>query len=480
MSNAVSPGSVSDNRPPSALEGFFAIRDRGTTVSKELLAGVTTFMVMAYIIFVNPAILTFAGTPELQGQGPPFAATLAATCLVAAITTVAMGLVSNYPFALAPGLGLNAVVAFTLIAGFKLPWQAAMGVIFLEGLLITLLVLTGFREAVMHAIPISLKKAISVGIGLFILFIGLEIGELIIWGSRDIGTPVAISPMNTPRQLVTIVGLALTLLFFARGMKGALLLGILSTTVFAVIVNAATGNTAFTLPGMATVPTAIVSPPDFSTIGQGLNLSVFTHIGVLAAALTIFSLMLSDFFDTMGTVIGVGGEAKLLDQQGRLPGLDRVLLIDSIAAMLGGIFSASSATTYIESAAGVSEGGRTGLTAVVVGLLFLAALFFSPIAAVVPPHATAPTLIVVGFLMATLVRDIPFDDMEEGFPSLMTMALMPFTFSITNGIGAGFITYAFIKVIRGKAAEVHPLLYGVSIAFAIYFTLGPIKSALGL
>jgi adenine/guanine/hypoxanthine permease len=480
MSDAMSPGSVSDKQPPSALETFFAIRERGTTVSKELLAGVTTFMVMAYIIFVNPAILTFAGTPELQGQGPPFAATLAATCLVAAISTVAMGLVSNYPFALAPGLGLNAVVAFTLIAGFKLPWQAAMGVIFLEGLLITLLVLTGFREAVMHAIPMSLKKAISVGIGLFILFIGLEIGELIIWGSRDIGTPVAISPMNTPRQLVTIVGLALTLLFFARGMRGALLLGILSTTVFAVIVNAVTANTTFTLPGMATVPTAIVSPPDFSTIGQGLNLSVFTHIGVLAAALTIFSLMLSDFFDTMGTVIGVGGEAKLLDEQGRLPSLDRVLLVDSLAAMLGGIFSASSATTYIESAAGVSEGGRTGLTAVVVGLLFLAALFFSPIAAVVPPHATAPTLIVVGFLMATLVREIPFDDMEEGFPALITMALMPFTFSITNGIGAGFIAYAFIKVIRGKPAEVHPLLYGVSIAFAIYFALGPIKSILGL
>jgi adenine/guanine/hypoxanthine permease len=483
MSEVVSRGGInssSEDRRPSPLESFFAVRERGTTVGTEVLAGITTFMVMAYIIFVNPAILTFASAPALQGQGPPFPATLAATCLIAAVTTMAMGLFSNYPFALAPGLGLNAVVAFTLIAGLKLPWQAAMGVIFLEGLLITVLVLTGFREAVMHAIPLSLKKAIGVGIGLFILFIGLEIGELIIWGSRDIGTPVAIAPMNSPRHLVTVVGLAITLLFFARGIRGALLWGILTTTVFAVIVNAMTGNTAFTIPGMATVPSALLSPPDFSTIGQGFNLSVFSHIGVLAAALTIFSLMLSDFFDTMGTVIAVGGEAGLLDKEGQLPGLNRVLLVDSLAATLGGICSASSATTYIESAAGVSQGGRTGLTSVIVGILFLAALFLSPLAAVVPPHATAPTLIIVGFLMATLVREIPFDDIEEGFPALVTMALMPFTFSITNGIGAGFITYAFIKVIRGKAVDVHPLLYGVSLAFAIYFALGPIRSALGL
>ncbi|MFN0071136.1 MAG: NCS2 family permease [Chloroflexota bacterium] len=483
MSEAVSAEGVKD-QPASAstsiIERMFSIQARGSTVGTELLAGVTTFMVMAYIIFVNPAILTFASAPPLQGQGPPFSATLAATCLVAAVTTIAMGLVSNYPFALAPGLGLNAVVAFTLIAGLKLPWQAAMGVIVLEGLLITLLVMTGFREAVMHAIPLSLKRAISVGIGLFILFIGLEIGELIIWGSRDIGTPVAIAPLSSPRHLVTIVGLAFTLVLFTRGIRGALLLGILGTTIFAVIVNGLTGNTAYTIPGMATVPTTIVSAPDFSTIGQGLNFSVFAHIGVLAAALTIFSLMLSDFFDTMGTVIGVGGEAKLLDEQGRLPKLNRVLFIDSLAAVLGGIFSASSATTYIESAAGVSQGGRTGLTSVVVGLLFLCALFFSPLAAVVPPHATAPTLIIVGFLMAGLVRQIPFEDVEEGFPALMTIALMPFTFSITNGIGAGFISYVFIKIARGKAGEVHPLLSGVAVAFAVYFALGPIKSTLGI
>lgn len=466
--------------PPSPIERFFAIRERQSTIGTEVLAGVTTFMVMAYIIFVNPAILTFSSMPDLQGLGPPFPATLAATCLVAAVATIAMGLYCNYPFALAPGLGLNAVVAFTLVAGLKLPWQAAMGVIFLEGLLITLLVLTGFRQAVMNAIPMSLKRAISVGIGLFILFIGLEIGELIIWGSRDIGTPVAISPLNTPRHLVTIFGLALTLFLFIRGTRAALLLGILGTTIVAVIVNGLSGNTAFTTPGMAKVPTAIFSPPDFSTIGQGLNFTVFSQLGILAAALTVFSLMLSDFFDTMGTIIGVGGEAGFVDEQGQLPRLNRVLLIDSLAAMLGGIFSASSATTYIESAAGVSQGGRTGLTSVVVGVLFLGALFLSPIAGVVPPHATAPTLIIVGFLMAGLVRDIRFDDPDEGFPALITMALMPFTFSITNGIGAGFITYTFIKVAKGKASEVHPLMYVVSVAFAVYFALGPIRAALGL
>lgn len=475
-----SAGQPPSNAPGSFLDRLFDLRTNKTTVGTEVLAGVTTFMVMAYIIFVNPAILSFSGVPGLEGQGPPFPATLAATCLVAALMSITMGLASNYPFAIAPGMGLNAVVAFTLIAGMKLPWQAAMGVIFLEGLLITLLVLTGFRQAIMNAIPLSLKRAISVGIGLFIFFIGLEIGEFIVWGSRDIGTPVAIAQFNTPRHLVAVVGLALTVLLFVRRVRGALLIGILATTVFAVAVNAATGYTAYSLPGIAVVPAAIVSPPDFSTFGQGLNVQVFAQVGALAAVLTIFSLMLSDFFDTMGTVIGIGGEAGFLDAQGRLPRLNRVLLVDSLAAMVGGIASSSSATTYIESAAGVSEGGRTGLTSVVVGLLFLLAIFFSPIAAVVPPHATAPALLIVGFLMTTIVRDIPFGEIEEGLPALLTLAVMPFTFSITNGIGAGFIAYTFIKLARGRAGDVHWLMYAVSIAFAVYFALGPIKTAFGI
>jgi AGZA family xanthine/uracil permease-like MFS transporter len=448
------------------LDGLFGLREHGTTAGTEVLAGVTTFMVMAYIIFVNPAILSFAGVPALQGQGVPFGPTIAATCLVAAVTTAAMGLFTNYPLALAPGMGLNAVVAFQLVAGLKLPWPAAMGVVFLEGVIITLLVLTGFREAVMTAIPLSQKRAISVGIGLFILFIGLFNGGIVRPGT---GIPVTLGPVTSPTVAVAIAGLALTILLLARQVRGALLLGILLTTVLAVVVNALGGGTLWTLPGVAVLPSQVVAWPDLSTVGAGFNVEVFARLGLLAALLTIFSIMLSDFFDTMGTVVGIGAEAGWLGPDGRLPRLNRILLVDSLAAAVGGVSSASSATTYIESAAGVAAGGRTGLTAMVVALCFALALFLAPLAGVVPPEATAATLIVVGYLMCTLVRDIPFGDLEEGLPALLTMTVMPFTYSITNGIGAGFIAYAFIKLVRGKAAEVHPLMYGAALAFIVYF-----------
>lgn len=459
------------------LERVFDLRARGTTVGTEVLAGVTTFMVMAYIIFVNPAILNFSGIKDLQNLGPGFAPTLAATCLVAGVMTVLMGLLSNYPFAVASGMGLNAVVAFQLIVGMKLPWSAAMGVIFLEGVAITILVLTGFREAVMDAIPISLKRAIGVGIGLFILFIGLYSGGLVKQGPP--GVPVTLGDLNSLSVLVTLIGLFLTVSLMALRVKGALLIGILLTTVVAIVVNAASGYTAFTIPGVAVVPSKILAWPDFSTFGRGLDISVFWRAGVMAAVLTIFSIMLADFFDTMGTVIGIAGEAGWLDEKGKLPRLNRILLVDSLAAAFGGLASASSATTYIESAAGVSEGGRTGLTSVVTGLLFFLALFFSPVAGVVPPQATAAALIVVGFLMCTIVKDIPFGDFEEGFPALMTLVVMPFTYSITNGIGAGFVIYAFIKLIRGKAHELHPMMVGTAVAFVIYFALPWLRAVFG-
>ncbi|HEV8676110.1 MAG TPA: NCS2 family permease [Methylomirabilota bacterium] len=448
------------------LEAYFKLREHGTTVGVEVLAGLTTFMVMAYIIFVNPAILSFAGVPALQGQGPPFAATLAATCLVAALMTAAMGLVTNYPLAIASGMGLNAAVAFQLIAGHKLPWPAAMGVIFLEGVAITLLVLVGVREAVANAIPMSQKRAISVGIGLFILFIGLVNGGIVKAGE---GTPVTLGPLATPRVAVAVVGLLLTVLLLALGVRAALLLGIAATTLLAIVVNALGGGQVWTLPGMAVVPAHIVAWPDFSTLGQGVNFEVFTRLSLAVALLTIFSIMLSDFFDTVGTVIGIGAEASWLDEQGRLPRLNRVLLVDSVAAIVGGAASASSATTYIESAAGVAAGGRTGLTAVVVAVCFALALFFAPLAGVVPPEATAAALVIVGYLMCTLVRDIPFADLEEGFPALLTLTLMPLTYSISNGIGAGFIAYVFIKLVRGKAGDVHPMMYAAAAAFVLYF-----------
>ena len=459
------------------IERLFDLRARGTHVGTEILAGVTTFMVMAYIIFVNPAILNFSGIKDLQNLGPGFAPTLAATCLVAGVMTIAMGLVTNYPYAVASGMGLNAVVAFQLIVGLKLPWTAAMGVIFMEGALITILVLTGFREAVMDAIPISLKRAIGVGIGVFILFIGLYQGGLVKQGPP--GVPVTLGDLNTLPVLVTLIGLFLTVALMALRIKGALLIGILLTTVAAILVNAASGHTAFTMPGVAVIPSKILAWPDFSTFGRGLDFSVFWRAGAVTAIVSVFSIMLADFFDTMGTVIGIAGEAGWLDKDGRLPGMKRILLVDSLSAVFGGFASASSATTYIESAAGVSEGGRTGLTSVVTGLLFFVALFFSPVAEVVPPQATAAALIIVGFLMCSIVKDIPFGDFEEGFPALMTLVVMPFTYSITNGFGAGFITYAFIKLVRGKARELHPMMAGTAVAFAIYFALPWLRGAFG-
>jgi AGZA family xanthine/uracil permease-like MFS transporter len=448
------------------LEQMFALRARGTTVGTEFLAGATTFMVMAYIIFVNPALLSFAGVPGLAGQGPGFAPTLAATCLVAGVMTALMGLITNYPLAMAPGMGLNAAVAFQLVAGLKLPWPAAMGVITLEGIIITVLVLTGLRTAVMDAIPLALKRAIGVGIGLFILFIGLYSGGLVKQGT---GVPVTLGDLTSPAPLVAVVGVVLTTALMALRFQGALLVGIVLTTAVAIGVNALTAGKAFPTPGMAVMPAHIVALPDFSTLGAGVNFTVFTHLGVATAIMTIFAIMLSDFFDTMGTVIGVGGEGGWLDARGQLPRINRVLLVDALGAVGGGIAAASSATSYIESAAGVAVGGRTGLTALVTAGGFFLALFLSPLAAIVPPQATAGALIVVGYLMCGIMREIPFRDFETGFPALATIVAMPLTYSITNGIGTGMLLYAFIKLVRGKTQELSPALLVMTLAFVVYF-----------
>ena len=451
------------------LERWFELSRRRATVGGEVRGGLTTFMVMAYIIFVNPAILSFAGIPPLAGQGPSFPATQAVTCLVAGAMTIAMGLATNYPLAIASGMGINAVVAFQLVAALKLPWTAAMGVVLLEGLAITVLVLTGFREAIMHAIPVSLKRAIGVGIGLFILFIGLGAAGIVKPGPP--GVPVTLGDLTAAPVAVALFGLLLTVWLTARRSSGALLVGILVSTGLAIAVNAVSGGRAFPIPGQAVWPAALVAMPDFSSLGAGFDFSVFVRLGVITALVTIFSLMLSDFFDTMGTVIGIGGEAGWLTPDGRLPRLNRVLLVDSLAAVAGGAAGASSATTYIESAAGVAAGARTGLASVVTGACFLLALFFAPLAGVVPAQATTPALIVVGYLMSRVVREIPFDDFEEGFPALLTLTMMAFTYSITNGIGAGFVSYCFIKLVRGRGREVAPMMYAAALAFVIYFAL---------
>lgn len=461
-----------------SLERWFGFTQRHTDLATEVRAGVTTFMVMAYIIFVNPIVLGYSGLAGLEGRGLPFVPTLTVTCLTAGVLSIAMGLASNYPFALAPGMGLNAVVAFELVTGRGLTWPQAMTIVFLEGAIITLLVLTRFRQAMLDAVPLALKRAISVGIGLFIAFIGFFTAGFVVKPDKS-PLPVGLGAFGSLPAVVFVVGFVLTAWLMARHVRGALLLGIVGTTALAIVLNGTlAGWKGFATPGAATLPRALVQAPDFSTFGR-LDFSVVARLGVVTAVLVTFSIMLSDFFDTMGTIIGVGGKGGFLDARGQLPRAGRVLLIDSLGAAVGGLANASSNTTYIESAAGVAEGGRTGLGPVVTGVLFLAAMWLSPLASVIPAQATAPALVMVGFYMMAVAREIPWDDYAEAVPAFVTMLVMPFTWSITNGIGAGFVTFAAIKVLSGEGARVHWMVYAASLAFVVYFALPLVERALG-
>jgi AGZA family xanthine/uracil permease-like MFS transporter len=455
----------------------FQLPERGTTAAAEIRAGLTTFMVMAYIIFVNPAVLGFVGVPGLEGRGLPFAPTLTATCLTAGLLSIAMGVFTNYPLALAPGMGLNAAVAFELVAGRGLTWPQAMAVVVAEGAVITLLVLTRFRQAVLDLVPLALKRAIGVGIGLFIAFIGFFNAGFVAKPAAS-PLPVGLGALRGIPAAVFVFGFVLAVWLLARRVPGALLVGIAATTALAMLLNGTFGGwAAFGATSAARLPSALVQAPDFSNFGR-VDFGFVGALGLAAAVLVTFSIMLSDFFDTMGTVIAVGEKAGFLDAQGRLPGVDRVLLVDSLGALFGGYAGASSSTTYIESAAGVAEGGRTGLMAVTVGVLFLLAMWFAPLAAIVPPQATAPALIVVGFHMMGLARDIPWDDYEDAVPAFVTMLVMPFTWSITNGIGAGFVTYGAIRLLGGKARRVPAVLWIVWVAFLLYFALPLIERAI--
>jgi len=475
---------AADAGSTNALERFFKFKQWNTSLKRETLAGLTTFIVMSYIIFVNPSIL------GLGGKGLPFAAALTSTCLVAGVMTILMGVVTNRAYAIAPGMGLNAVVAFSLVLGQGLSFKSAMGLIVLEGVAITILVLTGFREAIFKAIPLELKKAIVIGIGFFILFIGLVDGGVVISPLGD-GTVVTLGNFVGVPIAITIFGLVITIIMVARKWRGAIILGILGSTVLAIILNYIYDEKAFG-PGTAVIPSKVFAAPDFSLIGQ-FDFGAFTKLGVAAAILWIFSLMLSDFFDTMGTLVGVGGQAGYLDDKGDLPQVNRPLLVDSVAAIAGGAVSASSATTYIESGSGVAQGGRTGWVGIIVGVLFLLAMFFSPIAGIVPANATAPALIIVGFLMmATLTKGaaeadhddhepkaaIDFSNLAFGIPAVLIMTIMPLTYSITNGIGFGFIAYTLIRVVQGRARDVSWMLWIASAGFIIYF-LVPLFQAKG-
>ncbi|MFD5058695.1 MULTISPECIES: NCS2 family permease [unclassified Streptomyces] len=464
-----------------AVDRYFAISDRGSTFGREIRGGFATFFTMAYILVLNPIIL---GSAEdkfgAHLSGPQL---VTATALVAAVMTAIMGLGGNLPLAIAAGLGLNAVVAFQIAP--LMSWPDAMGLIVIEGLLICVLVVTGLREAVMQAIPPALKQAISVGIGLFIAFIGFIDAGFATRIPGDTGSvPVqlgATGQLSGWPVLVFCLGVLLTVALLARKVKGAILISIVVMTAVAIVINeiadivpAAWGLT------VPSVPDDIVAAPDFGLVGSFSLFGAFQQTGVLTIVLLVFTLILSDFFDTMGTVVGISNEAGLLDEEGKVPNLGRVLLIDGAAAVAGGAASASSNTSYIESAAGVGEGARTGFASLVTGALFAVALFLTPLATVVPAQAAAPALIAVGFLLMAQVRHIDWERYEIAIPAFLTIAVMPFTYSITNGIGAGFLAYVVIKAVLGKAREVHWLLWGTSALFAVYFAIDPIEQLLGV
>ena len=452
-----------------AMDRFFKISERGSSVRTEVLAGATTFLTMAYILFVNPGLL--GSVPDSAGTTLAFPQLLTVTALVGGLATIAMGLYANYPFAIASGLGLNAFVAFTLVAGRGLIWPEAMGVIVVEGLVISVLVLTGLRQMIMEAIPMDLKRAIGIGIGLFLMIIGLANAGVVV------GSPATLVTLTTDfttlRMLVFVIGFGSAIFFTVRKTKGGLLMSIVLATLGGVIINKVFAHGAMwaTTPGVGVVPRTVTSTPDFSLVGK-FSFGFFSTLGVVTAIGMVIAVMLSDFFDTMGTATSLADEAGLLAEDGTLPDAKKVLLVDSLAAAAGGAASASSNTTFIESASGIGEGGRTGLASVVTGVLFLACLFISPIAGVIPAEATAPVLIVVGYLMMQGAGDISWRDPAMGIPAMLTIGLMPFTYSITNGVGAGFISYVFIRLVQGKAREVHPLLYVVALIFLGYFLKG--------
>jgi AGZA family xanthine/uracil permease-like MFS transporter len=462
------------------LERRFRFAANGTTLGRDTMAGVTTFIVMSYIIFVNPQILSFAGIDGLEEIGLPFNQVLAVTCLVAGVMTIIMGLYTNKAYAIAPGLGLNAVVAFSLVAGEGLSFPAAMGLVVIQGIAVTILVLTGMRERIMDAIPLDLKKAIAIGIGLFIAFIGLTSSGIVVRGE---GTVVDLGRLTTWPIAVTFFGLILTIALRARGVRGDLLIGIVATTILATIINEADGNAAGFTAG-ASWPGDVYETPDLELLGN-FNFDAFTELAFISAIVWAFSLFLADFFDTMGTLVGVGKQAGYLDENGRMEDIRKPLLVDSLAAVAGGAASSSSATTYIESASGVSVGGRTGWVAVVAGALFFPFMFFAPIIGMVPPQATAPALILVGFLMMTALTEaeedaegrqdgrklagIDFTDLAIGLAAALTIMFMPFTFSITDGIGIGFLAFVVARAAQGRSREVHPFMWLASTMFLLYF-----------
>jgi AGZA family xanthine/uracil permease-like MFS transporter len=444
---------VSSKAPGGIFERTFHLAESLTDVRTEFLAGITTFVTLAYILFVNPSILKDAGMPP--------EATFAATCIASAFGTLVMGLYANYPIAVAPGMGLNAFFTYAVVIGMKLPWQTALGAVFISGAVFFILTVTKVREWIVEGVPQVLRSAIGVGIGLFIAFIGLRNAGVII---RSDATLLTLGDMKSPGVLVAVAGLIVTSFFIARGVKGALLIGILATTILSMLV------------GVSPRPTGISSFMAFSNPLDRLKLTAF-HLDIMGALSVglvpiLFSFTFVDLFDNIGTLVGVARKAGLLNERGQLPRIGKALFADSLGTMFGALMGTSTVTSYIESAAGVSEGGRTGLTAAVVGLLFIMAIVFAPMVGLIPAQATAPALILVGSFMMVDLLHIKFDDFTEAFPAFLTIIMMPLTYSVAQGLAFGFMSYTVIKLIAGKHKDNNPVTYTLTILFVLHFILG--------
>lgn len=444
------------------LEKFFKLKENNTTVKTEVVGGITTFMTMAYILAVNPNLLS------ASGMDPQ--AVLIATALASFVGTILMALLANYPFALAPGMGLNAYFAFTVCGAMGYSWQIALAAVFVEGLIFIVLSLTNVREAIFNAIPLTLKKGVSVGIGLFIAFIGLQGAKLVVANSSTLVSYVNFkSNFNTMGicALLALIGLFITAVLYIKRVKGAILIGIIATWVLGMICQAL-GIYVVDIEGGYYSLYPQFSWPNLttfsSTFGQVFKAD-FNGVSIINFIVVVFAFLFVDIFDTLGTLIGVATKANMLDKDGKLPRIKPALLSDAIATTAGAIFGTSTTTTFVESSAGVAEGARTGLASIVTGLLFLVAIIFSPIFCAIPGFATAPALIFVGFLMITAVVDIDFTDLTEAIPAYLCLLCMPLMYSISEGIAVGVISYVVINLVCGKAKKITPLMYVLAVLF---------------
>jgi AGZA family xanthine/uracil permease-like MFS transporter len=468
----------------SRLDGFFEITARGSTWATELRGGLVTFVTMAYIVILNPIILS--GGKDVAGHLLDFSQVAAVTALTAGVMTILFGVIARLPFAFAAGLGINSFLAVSVVG--QVTWPEAMGLVLINGVIIVILAATGLRRMIFNAVPLQLKLAITVGIGLFIAFIGLVDAGFVRstgLGSPPVGLGIDGSIASLP-TLVFVVSLLIIGVLVARKIKGAILIGIVASTIIAVIVEAifkVGGSEGGKNPlgwnlAVPQLPTQIVSVPDLSLVGQ-VSFGSFERIGALAAIMLVFTLVFTNFFDAMGTMTGLSKEAGLADAKGDFPRLKSALIVEGVGAVAGGFTSGSSNTVFIESGAGIGEGARTGVANIVTGVLFLIAMFFTPLTQIVPSEVAAAALVIVGAMMMTQITGIVFREFSSTLPVFLTIVVMPLTYSISNGIGVGFISWVLLRAFAGKAREISPLLWVVAAGFAIYFARGPIEALLG-